>query len=309
MKNGKVELNKETAMRLWSKQFGKNQKAFDFSGREMAKAAYGDRGSKFGWNLDHIYPQSLGGKDTESNLICCHILTNDEKADKFPCFTANDKRFEIQKVQNHYEIVEIDELETNFFDSKQGIAFFRKCLANEPENKFLGYARIFVDFSCDRYNSKGNDGNAFAIYQFIAELFKTNAIIVDKIHINYGYNSGIRYTFTIIDYDISTKDDTQQLLNNCIVLNTYGQYYFIPKHICDKMLIVCGMDCLDSPLEVNENEISRILNITASSSCCMVISELIRYNTDAAKEINKQSCTWYNYNYSYTKLREILSKK
>ena len=37
-------------------------------------------------------------------MICCHILTNDEKADKFPCSNANGKRFEIVKVENHYEI-------------------------------------------------------------------------------------------------------------------------------------------------------------------------------------------------------------
>ena len=51
-----MDLNKETAMRLWVKQFGKRQKATDFAGREMAKAAYNDRGSKYGWNVDHIFP-------------------------------------------------------------------------------------------------------------------------------------------------------------------------------------------------------------------------------------------------------------
>lgn len=50
----------------------------------MIKAAYNDRGSDYGWNVDHIFPQSRSGKTTESNLIYCHILTNDEKADKFP---------------------------------------------------------------------------------------------------------------------------------------------------------------------------------------------------------------------------------
>ena len=35
--NKTMELNKETANRLWVKQFGKRQKAFDFAGREIAK--------------------------------------------------------------------------------------------------------------------------------------------------------------------------------------------------------------------------------------------------------------------------------
>lgn len=51
-----------------------------------------------------ILPLSRGGKTADYNLICCHILTNDEKADKFPCFKANAKEYEIKKRQNHYEI-------------------------------------------------------------------------------------------------------------------------------------------------------------------------------------------------------------
>lgn len=306
MKNEKLmELNRENAMSLWTKQFGNCQKAFDFSGREMAKAAYGDRGSKFGWNLDHIYPQSLGGKNTESNLICCHILTNDEKADKFPCFTANEKRFEIRKVQNHYEIVEIYD-EIHFSDANKGISFFKRCLEMKPENKYLAYAKIFVDFTKDDYYSKGNADNAYAIYRFISELFQTNAIIVDK---DEHYNS-VRYCYTIINYDIETKDDTQEFLNNCVILNTYGQNYFMRKRICDKMLIACGMDCHNTPLDVDSREINRILQTDADSSCYLIISELIRYNTDAAEDVRREQYkNWYRYNYTYTKLKEILAKK
>ena len=101
-----MDINKETASRLWVQQFGKKQKAIDYTGREVAKAAYNDRNSNYGWNVDHILPLSRGGKTADHNLICCHIRTNDEKADIFPCFKANEKVFEIQKRQNHYEILE-----------------------------------------------------------------------------------------------------------------------------------------------------------------------------------------------------------
>ena len=104
--NKTMELNKETANRLWVKQFGKRQKAFDFAGREIAKASYNDRNSNFGWNVDHILPESRGGKTADHNLICCSIKTNDEKADRFPAFKANGKQFEIQRRENHYEIIE-----------------------------------------------------------------------------------------------------------------------------------------------------------------------------------------------------------
>ena len=99
-----MELNRETAMRLWNKTFGKETSAYDFTGRKIVKGAYNDRNSEFAWNVDHIYPQSKGGATNDSNLIVCHVLTNDEKANKFPCFTANKKKFEILKVQNHHEI-------------------------------------------------------------------------------------------------------------------------------------------------------------------------------------------------------------
>ena len=92
-----IDLNREAAGKLWVQQFGKRQKAVDFAGREMVKAAYNDRNSNYGWNVDHILPLSKGGKTVNNNLICCHILTNDEKEDKFPCFKANTKEFEIKK--------------------------------------------------------------------------------------------------------------------------------------------------------------------------------------------------------------------
>ena len=89
-----MDLNRETAMWLWNKSFGKDTKAVDFAGRTIAKGAYNDRNSEFGWNVDHILPQSKGGATADYNLICCHIKTNDEKADTFPCFNANGIAFE-----------------------------------------------------------------------------------------------------------------------------------------------------------------------------------------------------------------------
>ncbi len=43
-------------MRLWNKSFGKDMKAIDFGGRTIAKGAYNDHNSEFGWNVDHIIP-------------------------------------------------------------------------------------------------------------------------------------------------------------------------------------------------------------------------------------------------------------
>lgn len=148
-----IDLNKEAVNRLWAQQFGKEQKAIDFAGREIIKAAYNDRNSSYGWNIDHILPLAKGGKTVGHNLICCHILTNDEKADKFPCFKANSNVFEIKKRQNRYVITEktaVQEKEEdesiNFLDAAQGLKCWKQC---RPDNRrvFVGYVKIRVELS------------------------------------------------------------------------------------------------------------------------------------------------------------------
>ena len=45
-----MDLNRETAMRLWNKSFGKDtKKAVDFAGRTIAKGAYNDRIAEQRW--------------------------------------------------------------------------------------------------------------------------------------------------------------------------------------------------------------------------------------------------------------------
>lgn len=53
-----MDVNREQAMRLWVNQFGKKTKVTDIAEREIVKSAYNDRNSQFGWNVDHILPQS-----------------------------------------------------------------------------------------------------------------------------------------------------------------------------------------------------------------------------------------------------------
>lgn len=134
-----MDTNKETALRLWDKQSGKRTKGCDFAGREIAKAAYSDRNRKYGWNVDHIKPESRGEKTADHKLICCHILTNAEKADSFPCFKANGEEFEIRRRQNHYGIFSKYGLDfakpVNFFDAAQGIEFLENYAA--PANDFF----------------------------------------------------------------------------------------------------------------------------------------------------------------------------
>lgn len=306
MKKNAMTINRETAMLLWNKAYGKACKVEDFAGREMVKAAYNDRGSEYGWNVDHILPQSKGGKTTESNLICCHILTNDEKADKFPCFTANGKRFEIVKVQNHYEIREVkpssngessnedEEEKINFFDSAAGIRFFKRRKGGQNKKIFVGTVIVELE-----------NVHTTAILDFISDIFSGKMI---------SYSSqGQSFIVRVNDYDMPKREDTSDLLDSCVLLNTWLSKYFVPTGSIDRYKIFYGVhtDSDKRKCLLQKNGHSTFANYP------LRINELVRINTEAEKKLNGVSAigrdrlgySVYEYNYIYTKLAENLQKQ
>lgn len=319
--NDIMELNKETALRLWTQQFGSKQKAFDFSGREIAKAAYNDRCSQFGWNVDHIFPQSKGGKTVDHNLVCCHILTNDEKADKL-CFKANGKEYEIQKRQNHYEIIpKVAESNTknsqpkkskstNFYDAAQGLKYWNSYQENDSK-LFVGYAKFEVQLNQPTYYSlrmigENNPSDDFLdrYLRFLKKIFGKDYVFLEKAS---GYSA--RYIFTVIDSSVDTKEETENLLDKCVLLNTYTEY-FMSHQKCQSIRIVCGMKCYDDNQEFAESFKRDIINKQVSFQCKLAIDELIKINTTANDKVTKGYYSeFYEYNYVFTKLSEDLGKQ
>lgn len=319
--NNTMELNKETANRLWVKQFGKRQKAFDFAGREIAKASYNDRNSNFGWNVDHIFPESKGGKTADHNLICCSIRTNDEKADRFPAFKANGKQFEIQRRENHYEIIDksrktenqcLDD-SVNFYDVAQGLKCWKKCKSDERE-VFVAFAKIKLEVSYGEFFTI----NKFR--EFIKEMFDTDNIYEDR-SVNYSLSSSTTVVFTIVDYDVPSKDDSEEWLNRCVLLNTYRDY-LIEKTAINKLQILCGISCYENESQMRSaicNDIIANRNMTFNES--LAVNELIKINTSANKELVDtqpiyrmtmsyiSNSRWYPYNLVFTKLSANLQKR
>ena len=305
MKTNAMVINRETAMFLWNKSFGKSCKVIDFAGREMLKAAYNDRGSEYGWNVDHILPQSKNGKTTESNLICCHIQTNDEKADKFPCFIANNKKFEIVKVQNHYELKpvqktndakvtkETDTDEANFFDSASGIRLYKQLKGKQNKKVFVGTVTIRM------YKIQ-----TAAIVDFVTELFPGKTILYDW--------DNEAFMIQINDYNMPKKEDIANLLDSCILLNTYLEKYFVPMKVVDTYQIFYGvhyysdkLDCLTS------------YNDFCGTKNTLYINELVLNNTEAKQKLPNISTIErddlhypvFEYDFIYKKLSEDLMKQ
>lgn len=104
-------MSKYKTVDIWNRVYGKKEIAYDYAGRQMRKSACGDPNSDYHPTLDHIRPLAQDGKDVIENIIICHRDTNEEKADHYPHWKANGKRYRAQKVKGvsaAYCVVEIE---------------------------------------------------------------------------------------------------------------------------------------------------------------------------------------------------------
>lgn len=306
-KNNKqfMDLNRETAMRLWNKAFGKETKVQDFAERTIAKGAYNDRNSEFGWNVDHILPQSKGGATADYNLVCCHIQTNDEKANKFPCFNANGTAFEIIKVQNHYEIRQKNSVPkkqkaipkpVDFFDSASGVRYFKKLKGVQNKSRFVGSILI-------RLKNVSNN----AVVDFIEELFESENISFSK---GDSFSNEIRVKIT--DYNMPLKEDSSALLDKCVLLNTYLSTYFLECEYIGGFDIYYRMECFEDKTEMYSGNIDFRKECSRILKNSMFVNNLVLNNTEAGDKVEGNSYSEYEYtkyNYVFTNLSKNLKKE
>lgn len=102
-------MSKHNIIDVWKLRYDKEEDVCDYAGRLIKKSACGDPNSNYHPTLDHIRPLSKGGKDTLENIIICHRDTNEEKADNFPHWKANKRKFHATKIKGStffYKIIE-----------------------------------------------------------------------------------------------------------------------------------------------------------------------------------------------------------
>ncbi len=301
-------------MRLWNKSFGRETKVKDFAGRTIAKGAYNDRNSECGWNVDHILPQSRGGVTADHNLVCCHIFTNDEKADKFPCFNANGTSFEIIKVQNHYEIrhksnepkkQKIIPETVDFFDSASGIRFFKKLKGIQNKSRFVG--TVFV--------SLHNVTNT-AVVDFIEELFCDESISFGartnySLYYNLGGSvRGKNIQVKISNYNMPLKEDSNALLDKCVLLNTYLSAYFLECEYISGFDIYYRIECFEDKSKIYGSNFEFIDARYSQAQNSMFVNKLVLDNTEAGEKVEKKPYSEYTeYNYVFTNLSKNLKKE
>ena len=75
--------------------------------------------------------------------------------------------------------------------------------------------------------------------------------------------------------DVLTQDDTENLLDDCVTLNTYSTY-FTGRTGFEDIQIVCGMKCYDSYFEMSLNCKKDIVEKQVQFSAPLAIDELVK---------------------------------
>ncbi len=83
----------EIKIRVWEKAikvegFDPNIFRKDPCGAWIIFNKYGLRDNDYGWEIDHVYPEALGGDDDIRNLRAMHWRNNASKADDYPSYIA-----------------------------------------------------------------------------------------------------------------------------------------------------------------------------------------------------------------------------
>ncbi|MCM1056944.1 MAG: hypothetical protein NC517_04980 [Firmicutes bacterium] len=150
----------------------------------------------------------------------------------------------------------------------------------------------------------------------MAELFSTESIFVednDKDYLNGFYMlAGERkrvYTFTVIINDVPTVGDTENFLDDCVILNTYRNY-FIKSTGFEDLQIACGIVCYESRFEMSLNCKNDIIEKKVQFYDSLIIDELVKINTNAKNRLKDTfpQNGFYPYNVIFTKLNRDLEK-
>lgn len=270
MSNNK-KLPKE-AKDIWNRNFGKSvSKAIDFTGREINKGAYDNKKSDFAWNIDHIKPISLNGpKNDEKNMICCHILTNREKSNSYPEFTANNKQFKvIEKDDGTREIVEINKKETYSMKSLQKIIGS----TNNQKISLITKIRIrhliekkVIDFIYDLYKNE----NVNVIYSEQQEVWSEDMI---KTY----YNAEV--TIKVYNLENEIFQLNEQLQNNIKMYTMLKSFFIVKKYLNSFWINFDVVTEIDDIKSLVKNQTSNYFNLDEFNSLII--------NNEILKKLNK----------------------
>ncbi|MEQ8627068.1 hypothetical protein [Ekhidna sp.] len=83
-----ADFNETQIQAVWDKgkiveNFNSKKYRKDMAGAWMVRDQYGKKGD-FGWSIDHVYPEALGGDETQINLRPMQWQNNQSKSYNYP---------------------------------------------------------------------------------------------------------------------------------------------------------------------------------------------------------------------------------
>ena len=182
--------------------------------------------------------------------------------------------------------------------------FFKKLKGVQNKKRFVGTVFVVLQNVADT-----------AVVDFIEELFgdehitysaKTNYSAI------YSYGSSVRgqnIQVKIRNYDMPQKENSAELLDKCVLLNTYLSSYFLECEYISGFDIYYRIDCFDDKSKMYGSNFESVDNLYQQPKNSMFVNELVLINTEAGEKVEKKPYTEYTeYNYVYTNLSKNLKK-
>lgn len=87
-----ADFSEKQIQAVWEKgkvadKFDSKKYRKDMAGAWMVRDQYGKKGD-FGWTIDHVYPEALGGDDNLVNLRPMQWQNNQSKSDDYPEYST-----------------------------------------------------------------------------------------------------------------------------------------------------------------------------------------------------------------------------
>ena len=138
------------------------------------------------------------------------------------------------------------------------------------------------------------------------EIYPEGARDIDSVPVSYTHLStrGQNIQVKINNYNMPQKENISELLDKCVLLNTYLTSYFLECEYINGFDIYYRIDCFDdkSKMYGNNFEPTNILYSQAKNS--MFVSELVLINTEAGEKVEKKPYSDYTESVSYTHLKD-----
>ena len=106
------------------------------------------------------------------------------------------------------------------------------------------------------------------------------------------------------------KENIAELLDKCVLLNTYLSSYFLECEYISGFDIYYRVDCFDDKSKMYGSNFESVDNLYLQPKNSMFVNELVLINTEAGEKVEKKPYTEYTeYNYVYTNLSKNLKKE